>query len=280
MRSLRNATTSKTNLPSGGHVVALAEAYFDESGTGDDSRFLCIAGYIFTKQKAEALSVEWRSMLDKYSLSYFRMVDCAHGAGEFSNLTVIMRDKVARQAIELTKKYASRGLAVSLDKVAFSHFSKQYLWNTPYSLLAGQMLFGVRLWAEKSGHEGNVSYLFEAGADGAGDLVNAFGKIRADALLESEYRLGCVSFPKKRDLGAEPLQCADLLAWHWNTHQKRIGRGLKTLRKDFDNLLQIPSGLNHYDEAALKAFHESDIYNDSGTKGWAYLSARARVSWQ
>ena len=53
-------------LRNGGHVVAVIQAYFDESGTDDGSKFLCVAGYIFEKEKAIAMDAEWQAMLIKY----------------------------------------------------------------------------------------------------------------------------------------------------------------------------------------------------------------------
>lgn len=209
-------------LSDGGYVVSLVEAYFDESGTGAESRFLCVAGYIFTKERAVALAADWQAMLARIGVSYFRMVDCAHGAGEFAKLSPGARDNAARQAIALTKRHALRGIALSLDKVAFSQLPPQAIWNTPYSFLAGQVLYGIRKWADENGHSDRVSYIYEAGAHGAGDLVEAFAKIKRTPDLAAEYRIGGVSFLEKTEKGAEPLQCADLLAWHWNTYNKRL----------------------------------------------------------
>ena len=112
-----------TNL-NGGLVVALAEAYFDESGM-DQSQFLCVAGYIFTKENAVELSGEWRAMLDTWQLPFFRMVDCAHGNGHFKRLSPPERDAVARHAILLTKRYAARGIAVSMDRAVMPLFPAQ-----------------------------------------------------------------------------------------------------------------------------------------------------------
>ncbi len=43
----------------------LVEAYFDES-YGDGSPFLCLGGYIFSKESAIAADAEWQRMLTDY----------------------------------------------------------------------------------------------------------------------------------------------------------------------------------------------------------------------
>lgn len=44
--------------------MAVMEAYFDESGTHDGSSSLCVAGYLFEKENATALGIEWQKMLE------------------------------------------------------------------------------------------------------------------------------------------------------------------------------------------------------------------------
>ena len=64
-------------LPRGGCVMAFAEMYFDES---EDVRhnLLCVAGYLFKKEKAVALEQKWASILAEAGLTHFHMVEAAH----------------------------------------------------------------------------------------------------------------------------------------------------------------------------------------------------------
>ena len=90
----------EATLPAGGGcVVNLVEAYFDESGSHSGSPVLCVAGYLLDSENAKPLTKEWTDVLAPKGLTHFRMVDCAHGAGEFAKLSRDERIAVAKALI-------------------------------------------------------------------------------------------------------------------------------------------------------------------------------------
>ena len=160
------ASLLRLTLPNGGYVLAMAQAFFDESGTGDDSPFLCVAGYIFTEENAIAIERPWGEMLKKYRLPYFHMTECNQHSGIYGHLTEAECIAAATEAIELTKLYAERGVAISIEKTFFDSLPPQDLWGHPYSLLCNNVMFGVVKWAKESGFDGDMSYFYESGAAG------------------------------------------------------------------------------------------------------------------
>ena len=78
--------------------MAAAEAYFDESGTGADALDLCLAGYVFERDRAVAFDLEWRQMLSDFGLPYFHMKECVHNVGVYAHLTPGQCDEAARKA--------------------------------------------------------------------------------------------------------------------------------------------------------------------------------------
>jgi hypothetical protein len=226
-----------------------ALAYFDESGTDAKSTILCVAGYIFLEENAVAFEVEWKKMLEKYGIPFFHMVDCAHGTGYFKALSPVHRIEIQKEAIALTKRYASKGIALSIEKSAFPDVGPLKLWSTPYTFLCGQVLYGVQLWADEAGFEGEIEYVFEAGADGEKKSVAE----TTNALLSSDdtrklFRYSKHTHATKTE--AVQLQCADLLAWHWFTHQRRTQEG-KGKRADFKNLIGLRIDPHHYDKERI-----------------------------
>jgi Protein of unknown function (DUF3800) len=233
-------------------AMSLVEAYFDESGTHAGSPFLCIAGYIFEKSKAENLGVEWRSMLTKYQLPHFHMKECAHNLGVFSHLSKSDCDAAAREAIDLIKVHAAKGIAISLEPACFKLLPPNRLWDHPYAFISCQVFYGVEKWADEVGFQGDIDYFFEAGADGQGKASNAMAKIFSVPDHMKKFRCGSHAFLNKNDDQAVALQCADLLAWHWFTHNKRSQSGKKK-RKDLASLTEQKNyDLHHYDEATIK----------------------------
>ena len=74
-------------LPSGGHLLVLVEAFFDESATHAGSKLMAMAGYLFRQDKSEQMAADWRKFLASKELPYFHMVDCAHRNPPFDHLT-------------------------------------------------------------------------------------------------------------------------------------------------------------------------------------------------
>src|SRR5437660_1097462 len=97
-------------LPFGGYVTIQCQAFFDESGSHSGAPILCLAGYIFRKSEAIKLGHEWRKVLRRKGLPYFRMSECAHGNGPFANLTKPERIEVATRMIDIIKSRAVHGL--------------------------------------------------------------------------------------------------------------------------------------------------------------------------
>lgn len=218
-------------LPVGGYAVVLAEVYVDESGTGDNEPALSVAGYIFTPEKARALTVEWREMLDFYGLEFFRMSSCAHRQGPFEGMREQRCDEIARKAIALTRAYTETGFGVVISRRDYEEvvpLSMRGIIGSPYTFCLRLCLTHARHWAEtKSGFEGRFAYFFEKGHRDAAE---------ADRVLRESYqtrperfRYESHTFADKREVLA--LQPADMLAWHWFTHKKRP-RSLPP-RKDF-----------------------------------------------
>jgi hypothetical protein len=92
----------------------MMEAYFDESGTHEGSYAVCVAGYLFEKEKRIKLDSLWKAMLDYYDLPYFHMIDCAHGTPPFRALNKNKRIEAAKQAIHLIKSHSAAGFAVGV----------------------------------------------------------------------------------------------------------------------------------------------------------------------
>ncbi len=230
-----------------------AQAYFDESGTGEESQFLCIGGYIFENDNATNLDTEWQKLLKKYQLPYFHMSECNAHKGVYAHLSKKECDDSAREASELIKTYASHGIAMSLDKSA-AHLlpPDRGLYKGQYALICCQVLYAVRDWADMSNFSGEVAYFFESGADGAGQATDAMGKIKEIPRWESTFRLASFSFVDKRYSGA--VQAADMLVWHWLKENRRNVEG-KKIRPDFRNLLSVKTNCRHYDEIAINKYN-------------------------
>lgn len=233
------------------NLMSVAQAYFDESATHDGSAAVCVAGYVFEKESAIALTAEWQSMLAQYALPFFRMSDCAHQTGNFKGMAKKEIDQVARKAIELTKKYAAAGIAVSIEMDVFHLIPRPKLFETPYGFACSQVLLGVQSWADKSSFKGEIEYFFEAGAVNQREANKLMKAVFDKPELKQRFRQGALTFAEKA--AAPLLQCADLLAWHWHTFNRRQREGKKPMRADFKSLVGRRNvDVHHYDRESIE----------------------------
>lgn len=236
-------------LPRGGTAVAMIEAYFDESGSHDDSPLLCVAGYVLTDERARRLSNEWNEVLKDFALPYFRMSQCAHGKGPFEQLRRGQCIDVSSRMIAAIRRNVTCGFAVTLIPTQFETILRGLLAWSAYSFCAHGVLSGVQSLLEDSHYKGDVSFFFESGHRDARE---------ADSLMRELEKLPSLNYgsyshtfvPKAK---AIPLQAADLLAWQWFTDKKHQLAGAQR-RKDCANLLSAPHNVLHVGEEELKRF--------------------------
>jgi hypothetical protein len=240
-------------LPSGGCVMALAEMYFDES-EDKTQKLLCVAGYLFTKEKCVALSEEWSAVLARERLPFFRMVDCAHGTGVFKGFNVKRRIAIQTELMTLLVRYMEVGFAISFD-LRFEHLCPSAMTHGikvvyPYSLCAWFSLAQGKTWADKNGFDGEVAYFFEAGQQHEKQANHIMNTVFKRAELRSFYKYAGHAFLPKE--AAIPLQCGDILAWQW-LKQIKNEREHRARRADLNALLSGPHFVAHFNEEKLFA---------------------------
>ena len=180
--------------------MAIAEAYFDESGSHEDSPFLVVAGYLFERGAAELLAGEWRAMFARFALPFFRMSSCAHGNGAFEGMSKELRLEVEKLAIALIKKYMTFGAAVSVDMKHAHLLPRTTLYEDPYSFVCWYALMAVRRWAAETNFVGDVAYFFESGHKSQGKAATLMDDIFFNEELREAYRYASHAFADKAKL--------------------------------------------------------------------------------
>lgn len=242
-------------LPAGGYVMGLVEVYFDESQS-DEEQILCLAGYVFRKERAIELQSKWESVLKEYDVPIFHMVDCAHGTKNFANLSKNKRVALQIKLFDLLKEHMECGFAVTFDlRYAYlcpSARSSNIEKLSPYGLCCYWCLMHARGWANRDGGEMEIAYFFEAGHNNEREA----SKIVSDTFSEPKncelYRYAGHAFiPKTK---AVLLQTADILAWHWRKHLADKKNGKPGMRKDLLSLLDKPHFTTNFDKRTIKQF--------------------------
>lgn len=212
--------------------MVIAEAFFDESGTNDDAKNLCLGGYVFEVEASAAFAAEWTEMLQSFGLEYFHMREFRQdGKGVFKHLTVDQRNASLDEAIKIIEKHATCGFAFSIDKEHFGYVAEGSPWTREYSFLVNQTFYGIEE-SFRGRDTGSVNYVFENGAEGWGEAEKVFKEAKKSPELETKYRLG--EFRRETKQGAVQLQAADLLVWSTLRERRRIDEGQKLGKHPLD----------------------------------------------
>lgn len=189
--------------------MAEMEAHFDESGTHDDSPFVCVAGYLFQKDNPTALDTAWRGMLQEKGLSFFRMSDCAHGTGPFQGWSKIDRTNLESRAIDLVRTYATHGFAASVVVNDFHLIPNLGLFDSAYSFACLQMFLCVQWWANGNEFHDDAAYIFESGAQHQSEANAFMQKVFNHPQMRIDFRYSSLSWTKPA-----PVNCSALIFWH------------------------------------------------------------------
>ncbi|MGH9711893.1 MAG: DUF3800 domain-containing protein [Candidatus Acidiferrales bacterium] len=228
-------------------MVEAYQAFFDESGTHQDSPLICVAGYLFSRDGAAHFADCWEAEVRPLLPSdadVFHAGDCFHRAGGFAGLASGESERIFDAMIRITKRTMAEGFIVAVPRGAYEAEVKRQpkvslFIGSAYSLCAMRCVENAAGWLNSQGLVGDVEYIFEAGYEYAGEASNFFSAIGRSKELKSRYRLARYAFKPKRN--APPLQAADLLAWEWQraygtamvpANQGRAWRGtLQSLRE-------------------------------------------------
>jgi hypothetical protein len=245
-------------------LVDVIEAYFDESGTHLQSPSMCVAGYLFTAQKAKRFQDRWGSILRQAGLEYFRMSECAPGAGQFKGWLPKHRQAIEKELIKAIREHVTHGVAVWVSRDEFRLRAPswwQRYYGGPYTACLMQCVILVAVWAKKTEQAEPISYFFEAGDPKAGEAGEHMRKTasHADEAAAAHYA-GHSFIPKKT---ARQFDAADALAWNLNrTYIDGTNKGLdveQAMRPAWRKLLLADEAYTVYSlrREQLKRFFES-----------------------
>ena len=250
--------------------MAFAESYFDETNTHKGAERLCVAGYIFSKEAAEQQATQWASLIDKWQIPCFHMVECAHNTGIFGHLTEDECDRAAREALKIIKETASAGICVTVLESEYDEIvPKLKFFGSAYDSCARDVITGVSAWIDRTSFKGSMHYYFEAGAEtethASWSILQSMKdqEIRRNACYEGH------SFVTK--IRSPGVQAADILAWHAGQDCKRALRG-QPMRKDFESLCEIPHSVVHLNRMKLEEIRDT-INSELAKSGITYQMA-------
>jgi hypothetical protein len=214
----------------------MLQAFFDESGTHDESGAFVLAGLISPVEQWERLTREWQSVLARHDLQYFHTVDCAQRKRAFRGWT---RDRCNSLYIKLVR-IIKRRVAFRLWAVVPLQDFKAMLGDEGvgrlYWLCSVSCAMGLKHLSDQRG--GRIPCTFERGGRGGGHALRHF-ELNADL-----YGLGVTQSAEKKLF--PPLQAADVHAYelHKFFADMVAQKGAKP-RMSFRQLVEIKEAGGH-----------------------------------
>lgn len=247
-------------LPDGGYVMALYEAYFDESGCDDGSKVLVVGGYLVQSRLAKAMDKKWRRVLRYYNVPYFHMVDCAHGNRGFKHLSKDQRIAMATAMIALIKQYTACGFAAIVPPHRFE--ADDEIQDAYTFCVHACVLFMTTVLPTHFDRDGKIAAFFESGhaSQPRADTYMKRPPLSASSMAK---HFSSHTFAKKTDVRL--LQAADLLVWQWAKYIKdKAFNGRKT-RGDFQSLMDhrnaVMFGVTHGKKVLLVVDEHPHVAN-------------------
>ena len=229
--------------------LAMLTAYFDDSGTHDDSNVVLVAGVVGTEWQLTSLDHLWKAHIErplcgqKERLRRFHATECHDSRGEFTGWTRTETDYFFHQLhdVLIESHVGAYGIAISRrdwDDIITGDL-RGFLGDAE-SYAISQCFVCALEWARNTTFDPEITFVFDNRPSEvqrrAGAISDAFERWTGINPRENLRVIGC-SFLSSYAI--RPLQAADLFAWEVYQHAKEIfdaGRLQPPSRKELNRL--------------------------------------------
>lgn len=223
-------------------------AYFDESGTHDNSEAVVVAGCVASNQQWQEFDRTWREVLSDAEINHFHMRDFAHSLREFKDWKndEQRRTRFLKLLVETMRRNIRRSFSSSVVIRDYERINTRYQlseFSSPYVICALTCVVDVAKWCNAHGYSESVECVFEDGVKNKGEFLRFY--------VPSNFHK--ITYAKKHDFVA--FQAADLIAWEVLKLHKQLSSGaLKKRRNSFLALYSIPNDWGVYESTHLESF--------------------------
>jgi len=200
------------------YLVGVLKAFIDDSGSGGDSPWVVLAGYIARADDWDGFQAEWVRVLSDYP-----RIDCFHASeaeslrpdGQWSGVSKTERDKKIDRLIQVIQDFKLQPISVRMRQSEYERQIKGGIpryWDDPYFVLLNALIvqFAI-LIPDRFPGAGQIELVF--------DNHERFRKRgpqfydRMAAGLQSLNKTISPNIHYENDEDFPGLQAADLLAW-------------------------------------------------------------------
>lgn len=213
----------------------MLSAYFDESGTHDDSEFFVVAGLVASPDAWERLTKAWQRILASEEVEAFHMVDFCHSRSAFEGWPKERRDRLIIRLIDTIKKHVSFRTWSVVAMSDYRRIFSEPLDGFPYSLCSICCASQLRTVAQRRSIR--IPYMFEGGGHGSALLFEEFRALLGSGQGDF-YGMGALAVGESKL--CPPLQAADIHAYEVHKYfTDQLKRAEPKVRRSFEELMLI-----------------------------------------
>jgi hypothetical protein len=237
----------------------MLKLYVDDSGSDPDPQgYFILAGYLMEEPRWVDFASRWHAQLKRdYPVDYSRMADAEEGTGPYSGMDSVFRKRKVRDLAEVIRDCHPTALACIMSwKDYMAHIKEQVdpRLDNPYSVLFFKIM-AMSAELQKRFNEGipeeikvrhgiaikPVDFIFDDQGPAGLKCLQWYAALR-ERVSEPDRTIIANTPQFKDDRDLNPLQAADMLAWH-------VRRSFSHPQEDRHSMLDliVPAGLWQYE---------------------------------
>jgi hypothetical protein len=202
--------------------VTRLRAFTDDSSAQLGDRRLFLAGYLHRVDAWESFSARWRAELKSWpQIKYFKASEAHHLSGQFdykNGWDEAKRTVKVGLLAEIISQYQPFSFEFSINRQIFEDKLKPvspYGFGRPHFQMCFAVVAGLARYVVQKGITVPIEFVFDEQEGVDEDIALFFSHLKGGLPIEAQSIIeGTPLFKSDREDGAEPLQAADLLAWH------------------------------------------------------------------
>jgi hypothetical protein len=193
--------------------IAVLKAFLDDSGSGGDSRWIVLAGYVGTVEGWDRFDGRWLAAMNAPpKIEYFKAKEAERRRDQFEGVTEEQRDAKIDALIAVIAQCAERSICARVRQTDYNEIVKGKIppaWDSPYYFLFSFLIGHVVLTERFQRFGEQIEFVFDS------DQRHEEPSLRLATELEpySSFTGGIARIHYQSDRLLLPLQAADLLAW-------------------------------------------------------------------
>jgi hypothetical protein len=229
-------------------------AYFDESGTHDESPIMLMGGFVAPAENWKCFNVGYWQLLDFNGVAYLHGTELHHGKGQYRGWSPEKINALILSVQNLINKHLAFGFVSVIRR---NDYDEIYKSGEQPKKLAKDSKIGVLFRAslgllpeaviranKEEARQAQIDVVLESGGPNPGGVVGIFNELKSIILPGWDKLIGTVEFAKKKTCPG--VQVADLLIY--GAYRQEIQEHGKT-----------PTALEHSSLIANQIPESSDI---------------------